>query len=45
MAGEHQLGTMDISHHKATYAGFIKVTIWVTAITLAILALMAAFLA
>ena len=44
MAGEHQMGSMDISQHKATYAGFIKATVWGTAITLAVLALMAIFL-
>ena len=44
MAGEHQMGSMDISQHKATYGGFIKATVWSCAITIAIVALMALFL-
>ena len=44
MAGEHQMGSMDISQHRAAYNGFMKTTVWVCAITVVILALMALFL-
>lgn len=41
---EHQMGSMDISAHRAAYAGFMKVTVW-SCIAIAItLALMAKFL-
>ncbi len=35
---------MDYPEHERTYAGFIKVTIWGTAVVLLILVLMAVFL-
>lgn len=44
MAGEHQMGSMDISQHKATYSGFMKATVWGCIITAVTLALMALFL-
>jgi len=33
---EHEKGTMDISHHEATYTGFMKVATWCTGITVAV---------
>ncbi len=44
MAGEHQMGSMDISQHRTAYDGFIKATVWGCATVIAILALMALFL-
>ena len=35
---------MDVAEHERTYAGFMKVTVFCTAATLAVLALMAIFL-
>lgn len=42
--GEHHMGSMDISEHKATWKGFIKLTTWSTAAIAVLLILMAIFL-
>ena len=44
MAGEHQMGSMDISEHRAVYKGFMKTTAWSCGTIIGILALMALFL-
>ncbi|WP_300299386.1 aa3-type cytochrome c oxidase subunit IV [Ferrovibrio sp.] len=45
MASEqHQMGTMDISQHKAAWAGFMKMTTWGSAALIVLLILMAIFL-
>ncbi|MFN4312524.1 MAG: aa3-type cytochrome c oxidase subunit IV [Ferrovibrio sp.] len=45
MASEqHQMGTMDISQHKAAWAGFVKASIWGTVGVVILLILMALFL-
>lgn len=41
MAEEHKHGSMDISEHEKTFAGFIKLSIWVAAISLGVLVFMA----
>lgn len=38
---EHKHGEMDISHHQATFAGFIKASIWVSGLSIAVLIFMA----
>lgn len=38
---EHKHGHMDISHHQATFRGFIKAGIWVSALSIAVLVFMA----
>ncbi len=43
-SGEHKMGSMDISQHKSTYAGFIKLTTWSSIAIVITLALMAKFL-
>ncbi|WP_298724886.1 aa3-type cytochrome c oxidase subunit IV [uncultured Ferrovibrio sp.] len=42
--GEHQIGTMDISEHKATWNIFMKITTWGSAAVIVLLILMAIFL-
>ena len=37
----HKHGEMDITEHEKTFAGFIKVIIWVTALSLAAIIFMA----
>jgi flagellar biogenesis protein FliO len=44
MAEEHKMGSMDISQHKAAYAGFMKITTWGTVGLAILLVLMAIFL-
>ncbi|MFN4166523.1 MAG: aa3-type cytochrome c oxidase subunit IV [Ferrovibrio sp.] len=45
MASEqHQMGTMDISQHKAAWGAFMKMTTWGTAALVVLLILMAIFL-
>jgi hypothetical protein len=43
MAEEHKMGTMDISQHKAAWAGFMKVTTWSSVGIALLLILMAIF--
>ncbi|MBP7063808.1 aa3-type cytochrome c oxidase subunit IV [Ferrovibrio sp.] len=43
-SGEHKMGSMDISQHKSTYSGFIKLTTWSCILLAITLALMAKFL-
>lgn len=38
---EHQHGTMDVRDHEKTYAGFIKATVWTTAVILVALVILA----
>lgn len=38
---EHQHGSMDITEHKKTFAGFIKMATWVVILSLAVLIFMA----
>ena len=38
---EHKHGEMDISHHEKTFAGFIRITVWVGAVSLLILVFLA----
>ncbi|QRZ12884.1 aa3-type cytochrome c oxidase subunit IV [Paracoccus methylovorus] len=38
---EHKHGEMDIRHQQATFAGFIKTSIWVSVLTIFILVFMA----
>lgn len=38
---EHQHGTMDISTHQATFAGFIKFGIWTGTISILVLIFLA----
>lgn len=42
--GEHQMGGMDISEHRQTYAGFMKATKYSSIAIAILLALMAFFL-
>lgn len=44
MAEEHKLGTMDISQHKASWNGFMKMTTWGSVAVIVLLVLMALFL-
>ena len=44
MAEQHQIGTMDISQHKAGWAAFMKMTTWGTVAVVILLILMAIFL-
>lgn len=34
---EHKHGEMDISHHQKTFAGFIKASVWVIGLSVAVL--------
>jgi Ni,Fe-hydrogenase I cytochrome b subunit len=34
---EHKHGSMDIREHEKTFAGFIRMSIWVVAIAIAVL--------
>ena len=43
MAEEHKMGSMDISQHKSSWAGFMKMTTWGSATVIIILILMAIF--
>lgn len=38
---EHEHGSMDITAHKKTFAGFIRVATWVSVISILILIFMA----
>lgn len=38
---EHQHGSMDISAHKKTFAGFIKLATWVATLSVIVLIFMA----
>ncbi|KGJ07259.1 aa3-type cytochrome c oxidase subunit IV [Paracoccus versutus] len=38
---EHKHGEMDIRHHQATFAGFIKAATWVSVLAIAVLVFMA----
>ncbi len=38
---EHKHGEMDITAHKATFAGFIKAAVWVSCLSIAVLVFMA----
>jgi hypothetical protein len=44
MAEEHKMGSMDISQHKASWAGFMKMTTWGSVAVIVLLILMALFL-
>lgn len=44
MAEEHKMGSMDISQHKAAWAGFMKMTTWGSVAVIVLLILMALFL-
>jgi Ni,Fe-hydrogenase I cytochrome b subunit len=35
--GDHQHGTMDIRAHEKTFEGFIRMSIWVVCISIAVL--------
>jgi preprotein translocase subunit SecG len=37
----HQHGTMDISHHQKTFAGFLRALTWVVAVVFGILIFLA----
>ncbi|MCU0827679.1 MAG: aa3-type cytochrome c oxidase subunit IV [Tabrizicola sp.] len=39
--GEHKHGSMDIREQEKTFAGFIRMSIWVVGISIAILIFMA----
>jgi len=41
---EHQMGTMDISQHRAAYAGFMALAKWGSVAVIVLLVLMAIFL-
>lgn len=41
MAEEHKMGTMDIREQEKTFDGFIRFTIWGTAISIGILIFLA----
>lgn len=43
MAEEHKMGSMDISQHKSSWAGFMKMTTWGSATVIIVLILMAIF--
>lgn len=38
---KHEHGTMDITEQKKTFAGFMRMAVWVTAISIGILIFMA----
>jgi hypothetical protein len=38
---EHQHGSMDIRSHEKTFAGFIRMSVWVAGIAIAVLIFMA----
>lgn len=38
---EHKHGEMDIRHHQATFAGFIKAATWVSVLSIAVLVFLA----
>ena len=38
---EHKHGEMDISDHEKTFAGFIRVSVWVAAVSLGVLVFLA----
>jgi len=38
---EHKHGEMDIRHHQATFAGFIKAATWVSTLAILVLVFMA----
>lgn len=38
---EHKIGTMDITEHQKTFAGFIKFSTWVCILSLLVLVFMA----
>ena len=38
---EHKQGTMDIRAHEKTFAGFIKLSMWVAGISIGVLIFMA----
>lgn len=38
---KHEHGTMDITQHRQTFAGFIRASIWVSVISILILIFMA----
>ncbi|CAM2965702.1 aa3 type cytochrome c oxidase subunit IV [Paracoccus aminovorans] len=38
---EHKHGEMDIRAHQATFAGFVKASIWVSGLAIAVLVFMA----
>ncbi len=38
---EHKYGEMDITEHKKTFAGFIKLGTWVTVLSIVVLIFMA----
>ena len=38
---EHKQGSMDISSHEKTFAGFIRMSIWVACISIGVLIFMA----
>lgn len=40
-ATEHKHGTMDVTTHKRTFAGFIRVAMWVCVVSILILIFMA----
>lgn len=42
---EHQMGTMDISQHRATYAGFMALTKYGSIAVVVLLVLLAIFVA
>lgn len=38
---EHKVGTMDITHHQKTFAGFIRAATWVTVLAILVLIFLA----
>lgn len=38
---EHKHGSMDIRNHEKTFAGFVKMAMWVAGISIAVLIFMA----
>lgn len=38
---EHKAGSMDITQHKKTFAGFIRAATWVTGLTILVLIFLA----
>lgn len=38
---EHKHGEMDITEHEKTFAGFIRVSVWVAAVSVGILVFLA----
>ncbi|MDO5647685.1 aa3-type cytochrome c oxidase subunit IV [Paracoccus sp. (in: a-proteobacteria)] len=38
---EHKHGSMDISEHQRTYAGFIRGAVWVSVLSIAVLVFLA----